>query len=214
MAEERGEGQGVEGLPDDAAAFERAAKALRAGEPAIIPTDTVFGLAVAVAFAKSPEVLYRIKRRDHGKPIAWLVSGLDALDRYGSAVPAFARSIAEAFWPGPLTLIVRASGEVPPAFRSQAGTVALRMPASERACALIERVGCPLATTSANISGRKATGSFSDLDPELLHAVPAVLADANARRSGVASTVLDCTSDHPMIVREGGITAADIRALG
>ena len=114
--------------------------ALRAGEPAVYPTETVYGIGVAVGKAASPDVLFDIKKRDHGKPVAWLVGDVDDLSRYGRAVPDFACALARTFWPGPLTLIVKASDAVPPAFRSAEGTIGLRMPNNPTALELIRRV--------------------------------------------------------------------------
>lgn len=202
---------------EDSESYERgmasAVAALSAGLPVVFPTDTVYGLGVAVGMAKSPEVLYDIKRRDHGKPVAWLVGTPDALSLYGKAVPEFAHILARTFWPGPLTLIVKAGLNVPEPFQSQSGTIALRMPDNALALRLIERVGFPLATTSANISGQKPPRVFGELDPALLREVTVALRD-DTEKSGVASTVLDCTGDHPAMVREGGISIADIQALG
>ena len=188
------------------------AAALAAGKPAVYPTETVYGIGVAVGRAESPDVLFDIKRRPHGKPVAWLVGSVDDLERYGSGVPDFARAIARTFWPGPLTLIVNASEAVPPAFRSQEGTIGLRMPDNRTVLELIERVGAPLATTSANVSGCTPPQSFDEVDPELLDQVAAFL-DDDEEKSGVSSTVLDCTKDHPTVVREGAITIKDIAAL-
>lgn len=190
----------------------QAVAALRAGEPAVYPTETVYGIGVAVGKAASPDVLFDIKKRDHGKPVAWLVGNVDDLSRYGRAVPDFACALARTFWPGPLTLIVKASDAVPPAFRSAEDTIGLRMPNNHTALELIRRVGVPLATTSANISGRKPPKSFDDIDQELLDRVAAFL-DDDQEKSGVASTILDCTKEHPTVVREGAITIQDIAAL-
>ena len=129
--------------------------------PVIFPTETVYGLGVSVEAAASPEALYDLKERDRGKPVSWLVGGVDDLDRYGAHVPDLARRLARAYWPGPLTLIVEAGDAVPAAFRSAAGSIGLRMPDNDTALELIEAVGCPLATTSANISGLQAPGAFA-----------------------------------------------------
>lgn len=194
--------------------FQETVDALRSGNPAVYPTETVYGLGVAVAFAENPSVLYEIKQREQRKPIAWLVSDASDLDHYGKHVPEFARVLARTFWPGPLTLIVSASDEVPSAFRSNEGTIGLRMPNNEKALELISAVGCPLATTSANISGLKAPKTFGNLSEDVCRQVSAVLRDDDdANKSGVASTVLDCTGDHPVMVREGAISISDIRTL-
>ena len=133
-------------------AVTNAAAVLRAGGAAVFPTDTVYGLGVAVGSCASPQQLFAIKRRDEGKPVAWLVGGVHDLDAYGKDVPAWARTAAKKHWPGALTLIVRASNAVPVAFQSAQGTIGLRMPNSDVALDLIRAVGTPLATTSANIS--------------------------------------------------------------
>jgi L-threonylcarbamoyladenylate synthase len=190
------------------------AQALKQGKPAIYPTDTVYGIGVAVTAAPAPDVLYELKRREARKPIAWLVGGLGDLQKYGKHVPESVLMLARTFWPGALTLVVNASDEVPPTFQSAAGTIGVRMPASDTALELISQVGCPLATTSANFSGSPAPRSLAELDADLVASVAATLADADdAAKSGIASTVLDCTGDHPKVLREGAITLADIRAL-
>lgn len=194
---------------ENADSIEDAAVALASGLPVVFPTDTVYGLGVAVGKAETPEVLYDIKRRDHGKPVAWLVADPSALDTYGEGVSATVHDFARRFWPGALTLIVKASANVPRTFQSVEGTIALRMPACDFALDLIRRVGVPIATTSANISGQKAPQVFSELDEGLLGRVSVAVCD-DADRSGVASTVIDCTTAEPILVREGGISMAEI----
>lgn len=210
----------------EASSIEEAASALAAGRAALFPTDTVYGLGVAVGAAADPALLYELKGRPSDKPIAWLVGGAADLDRYGRDVPDRARKLAEAFWPGPLTLIVRAGDAVPPAFRSAAGTIGLRMPDHPVALALIRAAGVPLATTSANPSGAPAPRTLDEVDPALAARVGAVVRDAAgpqpsaaadppppAAASGVASTVLDCTGASPVIVRQGALSARDIDRL-
>ena len=181
--------------------IERAIAALKAGEPVVFSTDTVYGIGLAVRYAMSPQLIYDIKRRDTGKPIAWLVGGVEALDEYGADVSAEARDLAKRHWPGALTLIVKASDSVPAAFCSQTGTIGMRMPANETALSLIREAG-PIATSSANISGGADPRDFSDLDPELLAAVPVALR-SDEPASGKASTVLDCTCGAPVVLRQG-----------
>lgn len=200
-------------MPNVSQTSQEALCALENGQPIVFPTDTLFGLGVSVLHAPSPEILYAIKHREKRKPIAWLVGGIDDLQRYGKVVPDFAFALARTFWPGPLTIIVKASNEVPEAFRSAEGTIGLRMPANETAHALISQLGCPIATTSANLSGQKNTIAFDEIDPSIFAAVGAAVSD-NEPKSGIASTIVDCVSgDHPVLVREGAITIADIRAL-
>lgn len=191
---------------------EAAAAALTQGKLVVFPTDTVYGVGVMPGAAKSPQVLYDLKHRDDKKPIAWLVGSHDDLARYGRAIPELAFALARTFWPGPLTLVVRASEEVPPSFRSAEGTIGLRMPANETALALVRAAGGPVATTSANLSGSNAPRTLGTVDKSILSGVAAYLCD-DAGMSGVASTVLDCTADHPVVVRRGAISIAQIQAL-
>lgn len=221
-------------------ALEEATRALAVGNAVIFPTDTVFGLGVSVSAAAGPQLLYDLKHRDAGKPVAWLVEGPEALDVYGRDVPAYARRLAETFWPGGLTLVVRASDAVPAAFQSPAGTIGLRMPASEAALGLIRAAGCPLAVTSANLSGAADTARAEDLDRALVartaglylpggvaaagiasgcaEATPSASARFAAGdrlvpppASGTASTVLDCTGEAPRVLRAGALTLDDLK---
>ena len=191
----------------------QALQALLRGEAVIFPTDTLFGLGVSVCHAQSPELLYRIKKRDERKPIAWLVNNPEALDEYGKDIPSYAYALAKKYWPGPLTLIVNANEKVARAFQSETGSVGMRMPASAIACDLIAQVGCPLATTSANISGHVNACSFEDLEPEILAQVSVALSDGKTKQ-GIASTVVDCTQGSaPVVLREGVISKTEIAAV-
>ena len=177
-------------------ALEEAIRALAVGNAVVFPTDTVFGLGVSVGAAAGPQLLYDLKHRDAGKPVAWLVEGPEALDVYGRDVPAYARRLAETFWPGGLTLVVRASDAVPAAFQSPAGTIGLRMPASEAALGLIRAAGCPLAVTSANLSGAADTARAEDLDRALVARTAGVyLSDDSLSHSAATGTAGD--SDAP-----------------
>lgn len=184
--------------------YAKAVASLEEGLPVIFPTDTVYGIGVSVRHAKSPQALYDLKRRDAGKPVAWLVSGPEALDEFGVNVPESARELARAHWPGALTVIVKASEAVPAAFQSREGTIGLRMPASSVALALIEAAGSPLATSSANLSGGPDPTSFDEIDAELLRAVPVAIDDA-CPASGIASTVVDCSRGTVEVLRQGAV---------
>lgn len=185
---------------------------LQEGKPLIFPTDTVYGLGIAVDYSTSPQILYDLKQRSDTKPIAWLVDGVDALKKYSAETPEYVYDFAQTFWPGPLTLIVKANNEVPPAFCSKEGTVALRMPKDSLALALIRQAGSPLAVTSANIAGQAAPHVLSEVNPVLINAVPLALGD-EVERSGVASTVVDCTDAYPVVVRKGGIAQISLEAI-
>lgn len=179
---------------------------LKSGKPAIFPTDTVYGLGVAVAFSQGPANLFELKHRSEAKPVAWLVGDVEALAVYGKDVPEYAIELAKKHWPGALTLIVKASHNVPHAFRSREGTIGLRMPNSAQTLAIIRELGCPLAATSANLTGEPAPKTHEDVNATLASEVDAVLAaEGGAALSGVASTVVDCTGAEPKILRQGSV---------
>lgn len=177
-----------------------AVQVLKSGEAVIFPTDTVYGLGVSIKHAHSPQVLYDYKKRDTGKPIAWLIGSIADLQKYGKNISDDALKLAEDSWPGALTMIVEASDEVPAAFQSSDGTIGLRMPKSDLVLRLIEEVGSPLATTSANLSGEVAAQSLDLIDEELRAKVSVVLQD-DSIGNGSASAVIDYTKSQPIILR-------------
>lgn len=198
-------------MPEQTASLGKVAEVLRCGGTAIFPTETVYGLGVSVLAVDGPEVLFDLKKRDHGKPVAWLVDSFESLDCYGVNLPHYAYSLARRFWPGPLTLIVQASQAVPEPFQSDTGTIGLRMPASDAALSLIQAVGCPLATTSANISGEQSVSSAVDVSSDLLAHVDIWLADSiDTDKLGKGSTVVDCTGERPVILRQGTISIEQV----
>ena len=187
--------------------FAEAVEALKAGKAVVFPTDTVYGLGVSVEHARTPRAIYDLKQRDAGKPIAWLVGGVEALDEYGVEVPDYARVLAAKHWPGALTIIVRANESVPEAFRSEVGTIGLRMPDCKTTLDLIESVGSPLATSSANVSGCPDSSSAESIDRSLLEKVAASIVN-DVVSGGVASTVIDCSQGKIVVVRQGTIAVS------
>lgn len=209
-----------EGAPHPLVARDVAAL-LRAGSLALLPTETVYGLGVAVAAAEEaahgalpgPESGYRrifsLKRRDLSQTVPWLVAGPEALDEYGESVSPEIRSLASAFWPGALTVVVPASPRVPGFMRAADGTVALRASASPVIQAIIRSCGCPLAVTSANTHGVLAPASFDDVEPRVLAGVD-VAVDAGATACRDASTIVAVRDGKVTVLREGALSAEQI----
>lgn len=204
------------------------ANELCAGGLALLPTETVYGVGVSVAaFAggdpalaelPAPDSGYRrifsLKHRDLSQTVPWLVGGADALDAYGVGVDPRARALAEAFWPGALTIVVRASDAVPPFMQAADGTVALRASASPVILELVRACASPLAVTSANTHGHPAPAAFSDVEPRILDGVDAAV-DAGATRCRDASTIVSFASGELEILRQGALPAEKIHeALG
>lgn len=204
-------------------AIRDAASVLTAGGLALVPTETVYGIGVSVAaYASEPNMpadttgygrIFTLKRRDVRQTVPWLVGGEEALDAFGADVPHEIRVLARAFWPGALTLIVKASDAVPPFMQADDGTVALRSSASPVIQALVRACGSPLAVTSANTHGAPAPTAFRDVEPRVLAGVDAAI-DAGATVCDGASTIVAVVDGTYRIVREGPISRERIeRAL-
>lgn len=199
----------------DAATLARAAAALRAGGVLVVPTDSVYGLACAATPGNpAHDRIFRIKRRDRAQTLPWFVADPSDLDVYGTDVPAWAHRLAAAHWPGALTLVVRASAEVPPEYAQAAAagapaTIALRVPGSELCRALVRAVGAPLAQTSANTHGAPAATSGHGVEPAIVEAADLTL-DAGPAPVGVASTIVDATGAAPRVLRAGALGEAEV----
>ena len=191
-------------------AFNEAVATLAFGGVLVMPTDSVYGIGCA-ATPNNPghERIFAIKRRDRAQTLPWLVADPSDLAVYGADVAPYATELAVRYWPGALTLVVRASDAVPPEYRAADGTIALRCPDSPLVRALARAVGAPLATTSANTHGAAAATSGSGLETRIVDAADLTL-DAGPAPVGVASTIVDCTGVEPRVLREGAITTADI----
>jgi L-threonylcarbamoyladenylate synthase len=182
---------------DDPAALDLAVAALRAGEPIVVPTDTVYGLAT---LPSATSVLYALKGRPDSVPIAVLVESFDQAAAVVEMNGVAAR-LARAFWPGPLTIVrPRLDG---------AGTLAVRCPDHGFIHLLARRVG-PLSVTSANRHGEATPPEARDAAASLAGDV-ALVVDGGACR-GTASTVVDATEPELTVVRAGPITEEEIRA--
>lgn len=198
-------------LPSDAA-VSRAARVLGSEGVIVMPTDSVYGIACAAREGNpGHRRIFDIKRRPRSQTLPWLVANKADLERFGRDVPAWAHELALRWWPGALTLVVRASSEVPVEYRqADAGTIALRLPRSPLMVAVMRRLGSPLANTSANTHGRAAATSGASVEPSIVGAADLTL-DAGPAPLAVASTIVDCSGDAPRILREGAITADLIR---
>lgn len=194
------------------AAVDLAARVMRAGGVAVFPTETVYGIAVSTARAGGPEPVFLIKRRRRTQTLPWLVEDVHALDRYGVSVPDCAYELAGEFWPGALTLVVRASGSVPAPYRAADGTIALRAPDNMLCQALIAACGVPLATTSANTHGMPAPTSIDTLEPRIATAADIVL-DGGPTAVGHPSTIISCVSGAPELIRLGALSVDELRAV-
>ncbi len=209
-----GRGAGGEGrlLPaSDPATIPLAAEALRCGAVVAFPTDTVYGLGAAVFREEAVQALYEIKGRPEGKAIPLLLASAGDLPRVALCVPPGAERLVRRYWPGPLTLVLPARPEIPAVVRAGGPTVAVRVPDHPVARALIEAVGTPLATTSANRSGAPEALTAHEVIEQLGDGVTWVI-DGGRSPGGIPSTVIDLTVDPPVIRRQGAIAGEELLA--
>jgi L-threonylcarbamoyladenylate synthase len=188
-------------------ALSAAGQVIRAGGLIAYPTDTVYGLAADFRNADAIEKIYAAKDRDSRKPVAILVGSSDQLELVMQELTPGAARLAARFWPGALTLIVPRRSDLPENL-SPYMTIGVRMPNHPWALQLLRELG-PLATTSANLSGQPDAVTAQDVLQYLDGRVDLVL-DGGRCPGGVPSTVVDCTSTEPRILREGALTAKQI----
>ena len=188
------------------------ADVLRRGELAAVPTETVYGLAADGRNAAAVRKLYEVKGRPPQKPISLLVPGLDACADLCGEMPADAVKLAEAFWPGPLTIVVRKSAAVPDIVTAGGDTVGLRCPLHALTLELLRAFGGPLAAPSANLSGRPSPKSAPEVLEALGGRIPFIL-DGGPCAVGIESTIVDLTGPVPRILRRGGLEPEEIRTV-
>lgn len=171
------------------------------------PTDTVYGVGALVHNAQGIEQLYLVKGRETTKAIPVLLGDVTDLDKITLDIGARALRLARRFWPGPLTLVVLKNPSLPSNL-STASTVGVRMPDHPVALALLRAAG-PMAVTSANLSGGDNTSTASEVLAQLGGRIPLIL-DGGLTPGGSPSTVVDCTTPEPVILRAGPITLEQI----
>ena len=186
------------------AASAAAGLAIQRGALVVLPTDTVYGVAADAFDPAAVKALLRAKGRGREMPPPVLVSAATTIDALAVRVPAYARTLVEEFWPGPLTLVCHQQTSLQWDLGETRGTVAVRMPDDEVALAVLERTG-PLAVSSANLTGRPAATDADAAEEMLGHAV-AVIVDAGTSPGGEASTIVDATLPEGRILRLGALS--------
>jgi L-threonylcarbamoyladenylate synthase len=197
-------------LPDQSS-LDRAADVVRSGGVVAMPTDTLYGLAVDPFNVEAVHRLYALKGRDAEHAIPLVAADLAQVVEQLGALSPLASSLAERFWPGPLTLLMPAPSALVPEVSAGTGRVGVRVPAHVVTRALCRAFGGVLSATSANLTGKPASN-----DPEAVASVLAsavdVLLDAGLTAGGLPSTIVDASRSTPLLVREGAIPWEEVRA--
>ena len=189
--------------------IDTAAELLREGSLVAVPTETVYGLAGNGLDEQVIESIYEVKGRPAVKPISLMVPGAEVIDRLCEEVPDAARRLAEAFWPGPLTLVLRARSSVPEILRAGGATVGLRCPRQEQTLRLLRELDFPLAVPSANPSGMESPKDADQVFHYFDGKIAAVI-DGGPCALGLESTVLDLSKAPYRILRQGSLPAEEI----
>ncbi len=199
-------------VPASEEAILRAVRLLREGQVIGLPTETVYGLAADGLNPAGLARIFEVKQRPLFDPLILHLADLEGALRLAEQVPVAAYRLAERFWPGPLTLVLRKREFVPDLATSGLPNVALRVPVHPVAQALLRTWGGPLAAPSANRFGRISPTDAAAVRSELGDAVPLIL-DGGPCAVGLESTVIDLSGDQPVLLRAGGIPVEEIESL-
>lgn len=189
-----------------------AASLLREGAVVAFPTETVYGLGANALSDAAVEKIFQAKGRPSDNPLIVHISAIEQLATIAAKVPEKGKELMQAFWPGPLTIILPRTEQVASLVTAGLDSVGVRMPDHPIALAIIEQAGVPIAAPSANRSGRPSPTTAAHVLSDLDGRVAGVL-DGGATGVGVESTVIDVTVDPPIILRPGGITREQMEAV-
>lgn len=198
--------------PVDETAVARAVAALARGEAIGLPTETVYGLAADATRADAVRRIFALKGRPADHPLIVHLAAADALDAWAADVPPAARALADSFWPGPLTLILKRAAGVLDLVTGGQETVGLRVPSHPVAQAVLGAFGGALAAPSANRYGHVSPTTAAHVRAEFGDAVPVVL-DGGECEVGIESTIVDVSRGTPRILRPGRISADEVAAV-
>ena len=182
-----------------------AAQALREGKLVALPTETVYGLAADASNAKAVQRIFSVKGRPTNHPLIVHIADADQLSSWARDIPAVAYVLADAFWPGPLTMLLWRHESVCDEVTGGRDTVGLRVPAHELTLAVLREFGGAVAAPSANRFGKVSPTTAAHVDSDLGSDVDVIL-DGGACTVGVESTIVDLTTDQPTVLRLGAVT--------
>lgn len=189
-----------------------AAEIIRRGDLVAIPTETVYGLGADGLNPDAVAKIFEAKGRPGDNPLILHVTGTEQIQRFCHDVPESAYALADAFWPGPLTMILPAKDIVPKRTTGGLSTVGVRCPDCDITREIIRLAGTPIAAPSANLSGKPSTTTAEHVRHDHDGRIPLIV-DGGACRVGVESTIIDLTDEKPRLLRPGGITLEQMSAV-
>ena len=186
------------------------AKIIKDGGIVVFPTETVYGIGVNGLNKNALKKLYEVKQRPLNKPISLLVNSIEMINQLTKNITKLEYALMKEFFPGPLTIILQKKDIVPDILTANSDTVGIRMPSNKIALKLIEYAGVPIATPSANLSGKPTGTNFKDIIKDFDGKADYFI-DGKISKTGFASTIIKVTDEVPHILRQGPITKEQIR---
>ena len=202
----------VDPFAPEQALIDAAVGIFKDGGLVIYPTRCLYGLGADATNPVAVEKVFTVKGRDRGRPVSVLCQDDAGLRRIVERVPPQGERIMRRFWPGWVTLVFEASDVLPAALIAGTGKIGVRLPANPVAAALVAGFGRPITATSANLSGAGGCFRVADLPRAVLERVDLVL-DAGELEGGPGSTVVDVTGSTPVILREGLVSAQQLKSI-
>lgn len=196
----------------DESQIAQAAAILRAGGLLGIPTETVYGLGASGLDSEAVGRIFQAKGRPQDNPLILHIPSADWLEKYCKGIPPAAYALAERFWPGPLTMVLRRAEMVPDVVTAGLDTVGMRCPAHSLCRTVIAAAGVPVAAPSGNTSGRPSPTTAEEMLQDMDGKIDAIL-DGGPCAVGVESTIVDLTGETPRLLRPGGITLEQLESV-
>jgi L-threonylcarbamoyladenylate synthase len=182
------------------------------GQVIVFPTETVYGIGASALNEKGVQNIYRVKGRPNDNPLIMHISSKEDIGVYTKNHQPYVDALIQAFWPGPMTLVMEKKDIVPDVITGGLDTVGIRYPSNDVALKLIDVAGVPICAPSANISGRPSSTLFEHVYEDFNHKVPIII-DGGKSDVGLESTVIDVTTQVPVILRPGMITKSMVEAI-
>lgn len=190
----------------------KAAELLLEGNLVAIPTETVYGLAADATNPRAICKIFDVKKRPNNHPLIVHIDNASKLERWACNIPSAAYALAQAFWPGPLTMILHKKKEIPSEISGGLTTIALRVPNQPKLRQMMHEFNLGLVAPSANLHKKLSPTLADHVYKNLYGLIPAVL-DGGACQVGLESTIIDLTQEHPVILRKGPITKKDLEKV-
>ena len=185
------------------------ARTIKQGGVVVFPTETVYGIGANGLSENAVKRIYEVKQRPLNKPISLLVNGTDMINEIAQDITDLEKALIREFFPGPLTIILKKKDTVPNIVTANSNMVGVRMPSNEIALKLIEYAGVPIATPSANISGKPSGTNMEDIMKDFEGKVD-YFVDDGPSKIGISSTIVQVIDGVPHILRQGKITEEQI----